>query len=178
MEHIVVNDTNIFIDLIELGILNQFTSLPWEVHTTKFVVHELKKSDQSKPVQNLADKGIVKIGDLDVENMTKVASLYQQNQNRTNVSFTDCSVWHFAKSLNYILLTGDMKLRKAATKDGVEVHGLIYIIDAMVEHDVLTKQQASEKLKELKIINPRQPISDIDKRIREWGGEKKKGECL
>lgn len=34
MEKIVVSDTNIFIDLISVNLLDGFFSLPWEIHTT------------------------------------------------------------------------------------------------------------------------------------------------
>lgn len=37
MEIIVVSDTNIFIDLIEVGLLDKFFSLPWEIHTTDMI---------------------------------------------------------------------------------------------------------------------------------------------
>ena len=34
MKKIVVNDTNVFIDLFNVGLLEGFFSLPWEIHTT------------------------------------------------------------------------------------------------------------------------------------------------
>lgn len=43
MKKIVVNDTNVFIDLLVVGLLEQFFLLPWEVHTTDFVMQELLK---------------------------------------------------------------------------------------------------------------------------------------
>ena len=33
MKQIVVNDTNVFIDLHAIGLLEEFFHLPWEVHT-------------------------------------------------------------------------------------------------------------------------------------------------
>lgn len=48
METIVVNDTNIFIDLIAVDLLDKFFSLPIEIHTTDFVVHELTEPLQKK----------------------------------------------------------------------------------------------------------------------------------
>ena len=40
MKKIVVNDTNVFIDLFNVGLLKEFFSLPWEVHTTRLSVIE------------------------------------------------------------------------------------------------------------------------------------------
>ena len=44
MEKIVVSDTNIFIDLISVNLLDGFFSLPWEIHTTDMIMKELKDS--------------------------------------------------------------------------------------------------------------------------------------
>ena len=46
MERFVVSDTNIFIDLVELGILADLFYLPWQIHTTDFVMDELTDTTQ------------------------------------------------------------------------------------------------------------------------------------
>lgn len=38
MQRIVVNDINVFIDLLDIGLLDHFFQLSWEVHTTDFVI--------------------------------------------------------------------------------------------------------------------------------------------
>ena len=73
----------------------------------------------------------------------------------------------------YTLLTGDAKLRVAATKTNVDVHGIIYVIDKLVDKLLLTKEIAANKLKELALLNPRLPLSEIDKRVKLWDGSKK-----
>ena len=45
---IVVNDTNLFIDLIHAELIDFFFQLPFEVHTTDFVVGEIE--DPELPV--------------------------------------------------------------------------------------------------------------------------------
>lgn len=47
MEVIVVSDTNVFIDLISVGLHELFLSLPMEVHTTDMVIYEVKRKGQS-----------------------------------------------------------------------------------------------------------------------------------
>ena len=49
MEKIVVNDTNIFIDLYKTGLLEEMFSLPWEIHTTRLGPHYHKWKD-GKPL--------------------------------------------------------------------------------------------------------------------------------
>ena len=149
MKKIVVNDTNVFIDLYEVGLLEEFFSLPWEVHTTDFVMLELLREGQYQ-----ADKRLV-VPVFEAKEMSEIGNLYQLNMNRTNLSLTDCSVWYYAKVNNYILLTGDRKLRTVSVYNGVEVHGVIYVFDALVESNMISRQVAVEKLQQLFVINPR-----------------------
>ena len=39
---IVISDTNIFIDLWNIGLLERFCELPLSIHTTDFIIGELK----------------------------------------------------------------------------------------------------------------------------------------
>lgn len=39
---IVISDTNIFIDLWNIGLLKRFCELPLSIHTTDFIIGELK----------------------------------------------------------------------------------------------------------------------------------------
>ena len=171
MKKIVVNDTNVFIDLYEVGLLEEFFSLPWEVHTTDFVMLELQREGQHETVARYkTDKRLV-VPVFEAKEMLEIGNLFQQNMNRTNVSLTDCSVWYYAKVNNYILLTGDRKLRTTSILDGVEVHGVIYVFDALVEFNMISRQVAVEKLQQLYVINPRLPKEEIEKRINLWKAE-------
>ena len=50
METVVVSDTNIFIDLYDVGLLNEFFSMDIQVHTTDFIINELTVEDQKRSV--------------------------------------------------------------------------------------------------------------------------------
>ena len=111
--------------------------------------------------------------------MSEILEFYFHQKNKTNVSLTDCTVWYYAKSNGYTLLTGDRKLRHASLIDGVEVHGIIYVIDQLVEESILDKRLAIIKLRRLEESNPRLPKDEIEKRIKQWEKEiKKKGGYL
>jgi len=173
MKKIVVNDTNVFIDLYEVGLLEEFFSLPWEVHTTDFVMLELQREGQHETVAKYKAAKRLVVPVFETKEMLEIGNLFQQYVNRTNLSLTDCSVWYYAKVNNYILLTGDRKLRTTSVLDGVEVHGVIYVFDALVEFDMISRQVAVEKLQQLYTINPRLPKEEIDKRINLWKAEMK-----
>lgn len=56
---IVINDTNIFLDLYDIGLLDDFFQLPIRVHTVDFVINEITHPDQQKVIQQLISKGIL-----------------------------------------------------------------------------------------------------------------------
>lgn len=171
MKKIVVNDTNVFIDLYEVGLLEEFFSLPWEVHTTDFVMFELLREGQHDTVARYKDDKRLIVPVFEAKEVLEIGNLFQQYVNRTNLSLTDCSVWYYAKVNNYILLTGDRKLRTVSVFDGVEVHGIIYVFDTLVELDIISRQVAVEKLQKLYSLNPRLPKEEIEKRINLWKTE-------
>lgn len=179
MKQIVVNDTNIFIDLHKVGLLDAFFHLPWEVHTTDFVMLELQREDQREAVLCFKESGVLHVAEFEFEEIVEINKLLQRFSNKTNVSLTDCSVWYYAKQNGYVMLTGDRKLRQSAMRDGVEVKGILYVFDVLVETEAVSLEAASEKLSLLYVINPRLPKEEIDKRLRLWNGEQdKKGGCL
>lgn len=161
---VVVNDTNIFIDLLDIGLLEEFFSLPWEIHTTDFVIWELLKEGQQALVSGYIDNGKLHIPILEGEEVMEIAGMYQNY----SISFTDYSVWYYAKKNKYVLLTGDRKLRVASSKDGVEVHGTIYILDSLVTCGILPYEAAIEKLVLLYKSNPRLPQEEKEKRLKLW----------
>ena len=157
MKKIVVNDTNVFIDLFSVGLLEEFFSLPWEVHTTDLVMLELTKEGQGDTVGKYRQDGRLHVPTLEGKDMIAIGQLKALHEGKTNVSIADCSVWYYAKQNKYVLLTGDRKLRKASVLDGVEVHGIIYVFDNLVDTDVITTEVAAIKLRQLASINPRLP---------------------
>ena len=171
MEKIVVNDTNVFIDLHDVGLLEQFFLLPWEVHTTDFVMLELVKEGQKDTVAAYESNGCLHIATFEFQEVVKINKLHKAIINKSNLSLTDCSVWYYAKSKHYPLLTGDRKLRSSASHDGVEVHGILYVFDALVEHRIIKANDAASRLRQLRLSNPRLPKEEVERRIKTWEGE-------
>ncbi len=74
-----------------------------------------------------------------------------------------------------ILLTGDGKLRKQASKDNIEVRGIIYLFDELLNQNLISFQETVEKIKQLMLLNNLFPKKEIDKRIELWNEEKHVG---
>ena len=165
-EKIVVSDTNIFLDLISVGLLSDFFNLPCEIHTSDFVLGEILIPEQISAINRFVNSKKLTVVSFDFYELSAISDLQQHCG--TNASFADCSVWHYAKKINARLLTGDNKLRNTAEKDNVLVSGILYIFDNLVEYGILEKPIAAKKLSELIDKNPRLPHGECQKRITEW----------
>ena len=128
MDIVAVSDTNIFIDLVEIGLIDAFFALPWEIHTTDMIIHELKVPDETAKVVVYCSSGRLHVKGYTSLEMSKLMSFYSLQRQNARVSVPDCSVWLYAKENNYTLLTEDGRLRSAAAKMGVDVHGIFYVI--------------------------------------------------
>ena len=169
-DKVVVNDTNVFIDLYSIGLLEEFFSLPWEVHTTDLVMLELERQWQNEEVSQYRTKGQLHIPLFSEREVRIIGEMKIKYEKTTNVSLADCSVWYYTRKNNYILLTGDRKLRGISSLDGVEVHGILFVFKQLVAHGILSPLQAVDKLILLYSINPRLPKAEFESLIKLWRG--------
>lgn len=165
-ESIVVSDSNIFFDLISVDLLESFFLLPCRITTTDFVINEIKTQRELNAVQSFIASGQLHVKSFEFSELANINELYLNNG--TNASITDCSVWYYAKKTEGRLLTGDAKLRRAAINDSVKVSGLIYVLDNLIEYEIVDDALCAEKLKSLMAINHRLPEDECTKRINAW----------
>ena len=86
MKKIVVNDTNVFIDLLDVGLLDEFFCLPWEIHTTDFVMLELLREGQKETVEVYETKGDLHVAKFEYDEFLKINNLFKKFKSRTNIS--------------------------------------------------------------------------------------------
>jgi rRNA-processing protein FCF1 len=169
---IVINDANILIDLVKLELIYAFSKLEFDLHTTDFVLEELN-DEQKTSIANLNnEKRLTVIETIETADFQGIITILEKS---TGLSFEDCSVWYYSKKMSGILLTGDGKLRKQASKDNIEVRGIIYLFDVLLNQNLISFQEAVEKIKQLMLLNNRLPKKEIDKRIELWNEEKYAG---
>src|SRR5437899_1870017 len=108
---IVVNDTNILIDLSEIGLLEELAKLNVDLHTIDLVINELEDSRQKAAVLALVNSDKLFVASLMPNDFQKIINIQTNNP---GLSFEDCSVLQYAIITNGVLLTGDGKLRNVA----------------------------------------------------------------
>jgi len=166
MGKLVVSDTNIFIDLIGMGLLGDFFLLPFDISTVDFVIRELNKTGQKDAVMEFEVRKkltIVKFTTAEIED------IYNLQQSACgNVSFQDCSIWFCAKKYSACILTGDKALTNNARADQIEVRGLLYVLDQIVQNGIVPPELVADKLEELAGENKRLPEDIVENLILKW----------
>lgn len=159
-QRIYISDTNIWIDFGHAGLLDALFALPFTFVSTDFVVNELSHPDP----QGLVQRGLVVQGLSEDE----VDSLFGLMAQHGNSSLADVSCYLVAKAQGHPLLTGDGRLRKQALKDGLQVHGALWLLDALVAHAVIEPAMAAAALQAMLDQGARLPTLECTARVALW----------
>ncbi len=162
---IVVNDTNIIIDIYNAGLLPYCKKLNLDFRTLDVIIEEIELKDQRAAVQELIDDGTLKVCPLSGSQVGDVVQKVSEYQGVCNLSFQDISVMVYARDNDCRLLTGDRKLREKATLENVKVSGILYITDMMEKESVIGKEEMILALERLLKSNNRLPKRLIKERI-------------
>lgn len=161
---LVVSDTNIFIDLLNTDLLEKFLELPIEVHTTDFVISELKDEQAEVIIKKATENKIHIIEASDVE----YDEIINQKKEKETLSIVDHSVYYYAKKLSAMILTGDKTFRKYAEVNKIEVKGILWTFDELNKKKLMGKEQLAQKLTTLMGTNKRLPLDECNNRIKKW----------
>jgi predicted nucleic acid-binding protein len=160
---IAVNDANILFDLIDLGLIHYLFQLEYTFYTTDIVVDEFKNEYQKSIIQDFISNS--KLSILSIDDINKI---YSEKQKYPRLSIQDCSVLITAKEQNALILTGDNHLRKTANTYQIEVHGILWIFDELIDKGFISFKLAYIKLTELLSFNKRLPINECNLRLKKW----------
>ncbi|HEY4080655.1 MAG TPA: hypothetical protein VGM81_08165 [Burkholderiaceae bacterium] len=160
MSRVYVSDTNIWIDFRNAGLLDELFRLPITLCCTDFVMNELADFDHSALIRS----GLV-IEALDASAMPQLLTLTAAHNNS---SLADVSCYFLAQATGRPLLTGDGRLRKQALHDGLEVHGALWLLDALVVHKVIQTARAALALEDMLSRSARLPHAACQARLSRW----------
>jgi len=162
MTDIYIADANILFDLFDIDLFGAFLGLDLNVHISQFVIDEIEKPDQK---ERMTDCERIFVQYFDSDDLEQIQLI---DQNNRGLSFEDCSILLMRQKQEAIILTGDGLLRRTAEKNGYEVHGIIWVLDRLIEKGLLTCFIARDKLMELLAINKRLPKTLCDNRLEAW----------
>jgi len=165
---IAITDACIFIDLIQLQLTSRFFKLPLEIHTSLEVFNELN-SDQQEILNAYISVEKLVIHKLNSSDWTQI--ILQPFPK--SLSLNDKSVIYLSEKLNSLLLSSDKPVRIWAKGKSIECHGIFWILDYLVESELISASEAIVKLKLListNIIyqNNIELESEITNRLQNW----------
>lgn len=156
---IIITDTNVFIDLIRSDALVHFFQLNYEICTTDLVVEEIKLPDQKQQLEIFSSNGLLKIIELDAAEIQAAVELPTQSNLKR---ITDKSVLLKAIHLQCLVLSGDGDLRRECIRNGLEVHGSIWVIREIWVVGLTDRELLLRMLDELR-KNTRLPEGEIER---------------
>lgn len=162
---LIITDSSVFFDILKIKALPEFFALDFEICTTDFVKEEILESDQREQIEMFIRSHQLTVFELSEHEIELIENFKTIRFFKTLI---DKSVLWKAKQLNCPLLTGDAKLRSEAIEHGVTVHGSLWIIQIMVESEVITANAGVVFLEKLKKSNDRLPLDEIEKLINKF----------
>jgi predicted nucleic acid-binding protein len=160
---ICVIDTSVLIDLHKGQLLGHVTRLHFRMLLPDFILVEL---ENPTPQEVLAAS--IETGELSSSQITELIELRAKYQ---SLSLYDVSALTLARGLGAILLAGDRHLRLAARDEGVVVHGILWVLDSLVESGILATAEAAESLEAIINAGARLPEIECRKRLAQWSRE-------
>jgi predicted nucleic acid-binding protein len=153
-------DTNICVDLFNGNLLESVLKLPDNFLLPDVILDELKEPTGNSLI-SLGYKSLLLSSDA-------VQIVFQYAEQYTKPSRTDLFALAAAKTSITVLLTGDENLRKAADKEEVEVHGLLWLLDKLFDAQLLSGQQLNDALDNIVTKGAWLPQKEIQIRKEKW----------
>ncbi len=166
---IAIQDANILIDLVKTGLFDHCLALQYQFATTEIILEELydEQIEIIKPHISSDKFTVISISDQELVEI-QLMSLAD-----TRLSEQDWSAIYYAEQKKALLLSGDKHLRNLAKTRGIEVHGIFWLMDKLVEVTILSKEEACLFMQKIMACNKRLPTDECERRLKDWSGKKK-----
>lgn len=165
---IIVEDTNILIDLFNTGLIKYCQQMNIAFHTTDYVIKEIEAPEQRATIVRYLMNGWLILDKFQGDDFVLLNETISDYEGKNNLSDADCSVMLLAERLNCRLLTADQKLARQARMRGVEVNGFLWLTDRMVETGVVEASIMAHHLQIYKDTNPRAKEPETSDRIKQY----------
>lgn len=155
-----VTDTNVWIDLRVGNLLDNVFELD-----ARWLIPDLVGRELGAERKEL----LVEWG-LEVRPLTgdEVESVIRLNDAYSAPSRTDMATLVVARAEDGILVTGDGPLRDAADEENIEVHGTLWVVDALVDTGIVEPPEAARALQLMMEADRRLPRDEVNKRVDSW----------
>lgn len=133
---IIVSDANIFIDIYVADLLAAMFRLP-DTFVVPDILYREELQDHYPELPALGLR-IEKLESAVIEETIRLRTTYPEP------STNDLMALALAKVRKWMLLTGDDRLRDAGIAEGVDLHGTLWLMEAMHEEGIVNDQRLVE----------------------------------
>ena len=163
-EEIVIKDSCILFDLLDLDLMRDFYLLNLSTFTTPQVIAEITDEEQFNCISPY-----ITSGKLVVDGTGSFDEIRLLTKHHPGLSIADSSVLELAIRKNCILLSCDGILRRISTHKQITVRGMLWLIEQLCIRRHLSVQQSIDKLVMYSRINSRAPRKEIEALIEKLG---------
>jgi len=151
---VLISDSNIFIDMEVANLTSQMFTLPYRFVTPDILYYE--ELEEEHPNLLDVDLNILTLSSDTVKYTESIVYKYPK------ASRNDLFALVLAKQEACPLITGDNALRKAGKEENIQIFGTIWIMDELIKHDIITKDEAMEAYDMMKNNKRRLPWDLIE----------------
>ena len=156
-----VTDANIWIDLHNTDLLDAAFRLDCTWRTPNIVVRDEVLTVDCDLLMNLG----LDVRTLSGDELNRISTL---SGRYPNPSPRDLSVLVVADVDDGIVVSGDGPLRDAARNEGMTVHGVLWVLDRLVDEAIITKARAATALNAMLQQGARLPEDPVEGRLEDW----------
>lgn len=154
---LLISDANIFIDMEVGGLIEHMFRLPEKFGVPDILyIEELADLSPELPGYGLQVMPLLE------ETVNKADRLRQTYR---HPSMNDLFALALAKQEQCPLITGDGKLRDVAEKEGVELRGTLWLVERLIEGNIISLEVAVEAYAAMRRENRRLPWDDVEKQL-------------
>jgi predicted nucleic acid-binding protein len=158
----IVTDSCLWVDLEKGGLTAEAFKIGVEFVASDVVIDELTEPNG----QDLVAYGL---RSAELSGMQIIEAI-ELRKKYSGPGTTDLLVLKLASIEKTTLLTSNRHLREAAEKEGVQVHGTLWLLDRMVEQKVISPKRAYDALATMLESGRRLPKEECAKRLKRWQG--------
>jgi len=167
MPLVLITDANVWIDLQVGKVLAEAVKLGFDFVLPDVIHAELEDSKPAvfEDLSLLLELEHIRLGGLPPEAVSLAERFASQHWKPQS---PDLFALAMAKLEEAVLVTGDKDLREAAEAEEIEVHGTLWLMEAMVKQKVLTARRAHSSLRRMLKSDRRLPEGECRKLLRRW----------
>lgn len=155
---VLISDANVIIDMEDCGLTDVMFNLPYQFLVPDILYYDELEDDHPE----LLSLGL-KMLELSPQTLQKSIAL---NTCYNGPSRNDCLALAAAMQEACALLTGDKALRKAARIENIEVKGTIWLMEELLNYQLITTKKAVKAFDQMKEAGSRLPWDLVDEMLK------------